>query len=140
MVELRSGRAIYLRELRQWCVYEGLLEGLPTREMNRRTIEELVAHERTRAAGAEPLLLPPTEEPIEYRGDTPYPFGEPAKLPAIACVGRFTAFSPARDATRDSSELVVIWFQEEHGLPNDTEVLAQLLAIDWDSHAVDQDY
>jgi len=140
LFQLRSGRAIYLRELRQWSVYEGLLEGLPTREMNRRTIEELVARERARASGAEPILIPPTEEPIEYRGDAPYPFGEPAKLPAIACVGRFTAFGPARDPTRDSSELVVIWFQEEHGLPDDTELWAQLRAIDWDRHAVDQDY
>ena len=57
--------------------YEGLLEGLPTTAMNRRRVEGIIAECRA-SRGEEPLLIQPTEKPIEWERDTPYPFGEPA--------------------------------------------------------------
>jgi len=95
------------------------------KKVNQETTEQMVAQERARASGAEPLLIRPTERPLPYEGS--YPFGEPAALPEIACVGRFVALSPVRTSA-DYSELVVIWFQDALGLPSETEVWPQLRA------------
>jgi uncharacterized protein (TIGR02996 family) len=137
---LRSGRAVSLRALRQFRVYEGLLEGLPTTQLNQQIIDELLAQEREGPAGGEPYLIRPVETPLEYPRDRPYPFGQPRGLPPIACVGRFHSFQPAREPWRHYSELVVIWFQAEFALPIDPQVWEQFLSIDWDQHAADYDY
>jgi uncharacterized protein (TIGR02996 family) len=139
-VRLSSGRDVYLRELRQFRVYEGLLEGLPTTELNQRIINRIVAGERDRPLAGEPYLLRPEERPIEYQRAEPYPFGEPASIPAVACIGRFHCFQPARESRRDFSALVVIWFQEDFALPIDPKIWPRLLAIDWERHAADYDY
>jgi uncharacterized protein (TIGR02996 family) len=139
-IRLRSGRVVCLLEIRQFCIYEGLLEGLPTTELNQRIIEELLAEERNRPPGGEPYLIRPVETPIERPRDRPYPFGQPARLPGIGCVGRFSSSQPARDPRRHFSELVVIWFQGEFALPIDPQVWEQLLLIDWDQHATGYDY
>jgi uncharacterized protein (TIGR02996 family) len=137
-IKLRSGRDIHLRRLDQHHIYEGLLEGLPTTAMNRRIIEGIVNDARTRR-GEEPFLIRPRETPISYSGDRPYPFGDPAELPGVACVGRFTSFTAARGGG-DCSELVVIWFQDEFALPIASEAWEQLVAIDWNQHAIDGSY
>jgi hypothetical protein len=139
-IELASGRTVYVRELRQSQFYEGLLEGLPTVEMNRRGVEGILRKERERYDGAEPLLVPPKESPIEYGGGTPYPFGVPAALPGIVCVARLTSLKPARDMSKDFSRLCVVWFQAEFAFPIDPEVRGYLGMIDWGRHAVDLEY
>jgi uncharacterized protein (TIGR02996 family) len=139
-IRLRSGRRVSLRSLRQFRIYEGLLEGLPTTRMNQQIIERLMAEERDRLAGEEPYLIRAVEKPIDYARERPYPFGQPAELPPIGCVGRFHSFQPARSPQRDCSELVVIWFQSVFALPVDPLVCEQLLVIDWDRHANDFDY
>jgi uncharacterized protein (TIGR02996 family) len=134
---LRSGRSIRLRELRQWDVYEGLLEGLPTTEMNSRTIEGVLTGLR-QEHGCEPYLIRPEERPLKHL--EPYPFGTPAALPGIVCVGRFDSYQPVRDASRDGSMLPVAWFQDEFAFPIDPVVREQIRAIDWDRHATDIDW
>jgi hypothetical protein len=129
-----------LRALRQFHVYEGLLEGLPTTEMNQRVVERMVDEERRRLGGGEPYVIRPVETPIKYRRGRPYPFGQPNSVPGVGCVGRFHSFQPARDSARDCSELVVIWFQDEFALPIEPSIWEQLLGIDWDQHASDYDY
>jgi uncharacterized protein (TIGR02996 family) len=134
---LRSGRSIRLRELRQWDVYEGLLEGLPTTEMNSRTIEGVLTDLR-QEHGCEPYLIRPQERPLKH--PRRYRFGTPATLPEVVCVGRFDSFQPARDASRQGSMLPVIWFQDEFALPIDPVVREQIRAIDWEQHATDFDW
>ena len=139
--KLRSGRIVHLRAIEQWQVYEGLLEGLPTKEMNRRTIEGIIASYREKWHWSELYLVAPTEEAIEYAyGGKPYPFGTPAALPSIACAARFTSLQPARDTTKDYSALHVIWFQRAYAFPIDTQVHTHLCEIDWGRHAVDLEY
>jgi hypothetical protein len=133
---LDSGRRIDLCELRQSDFYEGLLEGLLTRERNRRGLVHRVEKERQRASSLH--VIDPVETPIEHDGD--YPFGEPARLPRILCVGRFHSLSPALAADADYSELTVIWFQERFALPIAPDIEAQLVALDWAALAADQDY
>lgn len=140
-LDLPSGRRLYLRELTQRLTYEGLLEGLPTAERNKQRLDQLVADYRDKPYAGKPYLIRPKETLIEYSRDgRPYPFGTPSALPAVTCIARFDSLQPARDQSSDLSGLVVIWFQEEFAFPIDATVLAQLLAIDWDTHAVDVSY
>ena len=133
-----SGRRLYMRELRQYLTYEGLLEGLPTAECNKQRLERLVVEHRDKPYYGGPYLIPTTEILIEYiRDGRPYPFGTPSALPSVTCIGRFESFEPARDKNFDMSGLVVIWFQEEFAFPIDQAVIAHILAIDWNAHAAD---
>jgi hypothetical protein len=128
---------VALRALRQFLVYDGLLEGLPTREMNEWTFVEVVTEERARRPhDAGPLLIRPEQRPIEYRGGERYPFGEPAAIPRVGCVGQFRP-SPARDQREDYSQLVVIWFQNDFAPPIGREAWTHLRAIDWERHVTD---
>ena len=146
-LEMRTGALSCKRGVASTCVnygsaefYEGLLEGLPTTAMNRRRVEGIIAECRGKWHGEEPLLIQPTEKPIEWERDTPYPFGEPAALPKIVCVARFYCLEPARDSSKERSDLQVIWFQEEFAFPIDADVLDRLRAMDWEQHAVDGCY
>jgi hypothetical protein len=126
---LKTSREVCLVSLRQWNVYAGLLEGLPTRKMNDATIERVRREARERV-GHDPFVVEPTQTPIDHAGR--YPFGEPASLPRIACVGDFV--STGRDPTFETT-LTVIWFQDEFAFPLDAEVASALAELDWDALA-----
>jgi hypothetical protein len=134
---LSNGRTVALISLRQWAVYAGLLEGLPTRERNDAEVSALVKEARA-ADGREPVLIPPTQRPIEHEGR--YPFGEPASLPRIGCIARFHSFQPARDPKMDVSDLTVIWFQDDYAFPMSDEAESAILALDWGSVATDGEW
>ena len=130
---LASGRTIRLHSLDQRAVYAGLLEGLPTREMNARTIDAVIREARARTK-QEPFLIAPTQTRIEYEGR--YPFGEPAALPGIECVADFV--SSGKDPLRYTA-LTVIWFQDDYAFPLSAEAAATLTALDWNAHSTDQE-
>jgi uncharacterized protein (TIGR02996 family) len=138
-ITLRSGRWLLLRELRQWNFYEGLLEGLPTQELNQRLIENIITAERE-GRHAEPYLIQPPERLIENYSQSLYRDRRPAGIPGIACVARFTSLQPAKDKNRHASELVVIWFQDDFAFPIDPAVREHIRAIDWEKHAADFDW
>lgn len=126
-IRLRSGGTISCKRIRQWQTYTGLLEGLPTRQMNQSTIDQLMKEERERGWWAgEPYLVPPVVTPIDYLQGKKYPFGDPEALPGVGCVARFGA--PAPNAC--SAELTVIWFQDEFAFPMDPRVVEHLEGID----------
>lgn len=131
-VKLHSGRAIYLRELHQVSVYEGVLEGYPTRDGNTRLVASLVSR-LTERFDMHPLVV----EPDEHLLDRPQtPRGIAAKIPHVGSAGRFESLHPARDASTHASTLLVLWFQDEFGLP-DARSLEKLRGLDWDAHALD---
>jgi hypothetical protein len=136
-LKLDSGRIVRLGELRQWQVYEWLWEGLPTKEMNRRTVDKILAENR--GVCGDPVLIVPEEKPIDYQVGKRYPFGEPSALPSICCVGRFRSHW-ALDKDKDYSGLVVIWFQNEYAFPIDPNVMAKLMALEWEKLASDYEY
>ncbi len=131
---LASGREVQLVELRQELVYHGLLEGLPTREMNQGIIDQLRDDARERAGGHVPYVIEPVQTPIDYPGR--YPFGDPAMLPVIACVGDFE--SHGRDVMY-LTRLTVIWFQDDYAFPLGDAARAAIVALDWDAHAEEQE-
>lgn len=136
-LKLRCGRTVTIRSLRQWSVYAGLLEGLPTRERNEESIARIVQQSRD-ADRHEPFLITPTQTPIKYDGS--YSFGEPASLPSICCVAHLHHFGPARDSTMDCSDLTVIWFQDDFAFPIDEAAHNQLLSLDWTALAEDSGF
>jgi hypothetical protein len=138
IIELQSGRRISLDSLTQSRTYAGLLEGLPTVEMSQRIIDRLIATERERGWWVgEPYLIPPVFTPLEFWREKLYPFGEPAAIPQITCVGRFRSFPPARDPEAHYSELTVIWFQDQFAFPLHPGILEHLRLLDWDRLARD---
>ncbi|MFP2932888.1 hypothetical protein ACLESO_48625 [Pyxidicoccus sp. 3LG] len=138
---LLTGRDVSIRSLDQSRTYEGLLEGLPTRQMNQRILQRLVEEARSKVHGVEPYLVPPREKPIDYSRDgRPYPFGDPAMLPSVVCIARLHSRKPARNRDCDYSALAVVWLQEEFAFPIDPGVMDYLRALDWDNLAADDQY
>ena len=134
---LSNGFTVRLESLEQWAVYAGLLEGLPTKQRNDAELKRLV-DEAERRDGHPPFLIIPVQEPIRYEGR--YPFGEPARLPSIGCIGRFHSLEPARDSSKDCSDLTIIWFQNDYAFPLDLETERAIAAVDWKTLARDGEY
>lgn len=131
---LLTGRLIRLTAIHQWGTYSGLLEGIPTKELNQRHIRYTIDEARTHHH-FEPYLIQPVESPIEYGGK--YRFGTPASIPDITCIGVFNCFDPARDKSMDGSTLPVVWFQPDFAFPIDEVVQQQIIAMDWETLASD---
>lgn len=132
-----DGRPLSLNSLRQWRVYAGLLEGLPTRERNDAEIASIVAQAREMDRH-EPFVVTPEQRPIAYEGR--YRFGTPATLPAICCVARFTSLQPARDSEMHYSLLTVIWFQDDYAFPLSEGAAEAIARLDWQRLALDAKY
>jgi hypothetical protein len=122
-VLLESGRVIHLRSLEQWGTYSGLLEGIPTRDMNHRLIKRTMDTAREKYH-FEPYLIPPVETLID--GFPGYRFGTPAEIPSITCVATFECYSIARDESMDASILPVVWFQSDFAFPIAVNIQASL--------------
>jgi hypothetical protein len=128
---LRSGRRVLLYELHQVLTYDGLREGLPTLEMNKAMMEDLVAERHGKPYPVGPVcLIKPEQRLIDYFKK--YAFGVPAILPAVTCMGRFES----RETPITHSGLVIIWYQEQFAFPIDPAVIEKMECIDWERLAV----
>jgi len=116
-----------IKRMMQWHTYDGLLNGLPTIEMNNRHL--VVAKEEAKKIcyHDEIYLIEPKQTPIPHKGE--YPFGEPASLPAVTCIAKIRYIFPFRDKTKDYSSLGIVWFQEDFAFPIDKDVLEKIKAI-----------
>ena len=132
-VTLSTGREVVLEELNQRLTYEGLIEGLPTTNLNKRHLDSLVAEQREKRPKTPVYLLTPAETPMEWPGGERYPFGTPARLPGVTCIGRFGS----RNSPLSYSELTIIWLQNEFAMPIDSSVLEEVVRLDWDALAAE---
>lgn len=139
-LKLQTGRMVMLRELRQYGTYEGLLNGLPTKERNQKRLAHLIEEEGRNRYNTAPYLIEPAERTLELPKGDVYPFGTPSALPAVTCICRLESFAPTPRGTGDASGLVVIWFQNVFQYPPPGEIDAQLKAIDWDGLAGNFEY
>ena len=131
--ELSAGRTIQLLALDQYYTYEGLLLGVPTREMNQEMIDRLIARHVHPAEYGVPLLLEPEQQPLDVPEHRQV-VGTPATLPSVTCIARFD--SDGQLGTDDIwSVLRVIWFQDEFAFPIAERALQQIAEIDWETHA-----
>ena len=109
------------------------MEGLPTVEMNRRIIEAGLA-EAQQLRGDKPFLVKPTETPIDHPRS--YPFGTPARIPSIRCIGRWRGQFESRGDLDGWAELTVLWFQEQFAIPIAENIVSQIQALDWNRHSI----
>jgi hypothetical protein len=132
--QLTNGRSVRLTSIDQWGTYSGLLEGVPHREMNARTITRTLNNARERYH-FEPHLIQPIETPIDLGRE--YPFGEPASIPAITCVAQFDCFETVADQSKHGSTLPIVWFQSEFAFPIAPEIVESITNLTWDKLATD---
>ncbi|GIG63995.1 hypothetical protein [Phytomonospora endophytica] len=125
-VVLKSGHAIQLTNLHFSCTYGGLLEGVPTEDVNTSIIEGLTASAGRDFPNRPVHVVPPAreypdEQPSRSRGRVEF-------MPRVACVGTFEAdaVGPDADPVWDRSWLTVVWFQEEASLDGIKDALADL--------------
>ena len=129
-VVLRTRDTIRLCSLQQELTYAGLLEGLPIKDMDRRTLDWVVSRTAKRI-GRAPWLVEPTSTPVPWSGDQPYPFGEPAMLPEVVCAAEFQSSQHEQSGLWGYSRLTVIWFQNEWALPIAPDAIDGIQQIDW---------
>lgn len=130
-LRLRTGVVIELVALHQVRHYiNSRLEGLPTKEENERGIQSVVSTERKRL-NREPYLLEPPQIPLDFPLSEPYPFGTPARIPDILCVGDFQSGNIGF-----SSYLTVIWFQDHFALPISGDIIRAIKEIEWHKFAI----
>lgn len=116
--------------LNQSRTYEGLLEGLPTTEMNVRTIARAIVSAQ-KIWGDAPQLIPPKVTPISV--SRKYPFGDPASIPGILCLSRWESGFESRGDLDGSAMCTIVWFQSEFALPIDEAVAVQIRSLNWNS-------
>lgn len=126
---IENGYTAYIQTIYQYPTYDGLLEGLPTRSMNREIIKDAIEVAPKYTHESAVYLLDPLEQPLTYDGT--YPFGQPATIPLITCMVRLESRQVHQDTDMDYSALTVIWFQEAYAFPIDVLVLDQIKQIPW---------
>ena len=116
-----------IRSIKQRLTYDGLLEGLPTKEMNARILVGIKEDAKKFCQLNEVYLIDPEQKSIEYNGR--YPFGEPAQLPNVICIVELRCNSVFKDKTKDYSALGLIWFQDNFIFPIDAAILERIKAV-----------
>lgn len=136
-ISLRDGRSISLVQIHQFASFAGWLEGMPHPYW---AFMNALDHAKScfPSFSSTPAVLPPPR----YAG-TLLQNGEQNQwvtIPPLCSIALFTSGEPVRDMSSAFSDAVVIWFQDQFGLPTDERTIQQLAAIDWQSVAVDGNY
>ena len=136
-IELNCGITMRLVALNQHYTYEGVLEGLPTTKKNAFEIETAL-EAASGHWGAKPHLIQPIETPIEL--DHKYPFGDPASIPSVVSLGRWRSRHQPDGEKFGCTELSIVWFQPEFGIPSDDLTITELKNLDWISLATFREF
>ena len=137
-LKIENNYSAYINGIYQYAAYAGLLEGLPTRSMNREIMKDAVETAPNYTHETAVHLIEPIEHPLEYDGQ--YPFGQPATLPPIVCIVRLKSLDVFRDSAMDYSVLTVVWFQEKYAFPIDPLIIEQIEQIPWSQVAQEYEY
>ncbi|MGE0385532.1 MAG: hypothetical protein AB7Q97_12435 [Gammaproteobacteria bacterium] len=137
-VDIRDGRVISLADLHQFGTNAGQLNGYPMPPELRiraavKAAERLFPDHRGKLAFLQPPLVTGLDPVGPLASETEIQW---FMLPAVTTVARFDSLAPARDPDEVYSSVVVVWFQDEYGLPG-SAIVAQLRALDWNSSAED---
>ena len=144
-ITLNSGRNIILEELHQHLTYLGLLEGLPTKRINKDIISELKETANDKIwSSTKPYIIKPEERIIELPDNRKEYYklrGEeyiPVSLPKIISIGHFIS-GPISDEFMFSN-LTIIWFNEEWFDPINNKILKKIKSINWDKYSIQGDF
>ncbi|GAA4596265.1 hypothetical protein GCM10023194_68020 [Planotetraspora phitsanulokensis] len=137
-VQLASGRKLALSTVELSSTYGGLLEGYPCARLNDRVISGLGGWARTHYPSMPFHLIDP---PRTYPDTQPGHFGPVEVLPAVSCVGVFSAspVSEDSDSVLCESVLVVAWFQADVSLPVGEDALPAFRELAWENLAEDRE-
>ena len=122
-----GNRPVSIRSIRQVLTYGGLLEGIPTREMNGRILDRVKEEAKKFCHLDNVYLIEPEQRPIEYSGR--YPFGEPAQLPNVICIVELRCYSVFKDKSKDFSGLGLIWFQDDFMFAIDATISEKMKVV-----------
>ena len=142
-ITLNSNRIITLTEIYQDITYSGLLEGLPTKIMNKEIISKVKAHKKLWSSTV-PLIIMPVETQITVSSEKKKFYDnmgegwDPMSLPRISCITDFE--SDPVDNKFMFSYLTIAWFQNDWAMPIEKRILNQIKCINWNKYAVDGDY
>lgn len=134
---VEQNREVNIVGIYQWPTYSGLLEGLPTRKLNKLILERIVSRAKGICYSDDTYLIEPKEESLLHVKD--YAFGVPMHLPEIVCIADLNCLDPIKDKSMSGSSLVVIWFQNEYCFPIDDEILVKLTKLPWSKYSKDYD-
>jgi hypothetical protein len=137
-VQLSSGWDLALSTVELSSTHGGLLEGYPCAWVNDRAISGLGGWARTHYPSMPFHLIDP---PRTYPDTEPGHFGPVEVLPAVRCVGVFSAspLSEDNDSVLYESVLVVAWFQADISLPVGEDALSAFRELAWEDLAVDRE-
>lgn len=135
LLTLNSGQQIRTNRLLQYRTYGGMLLGLPNPMANEMIISDALKRAEQFGGDGKPYLIQPRVMAfaewwlVRYGKrveNTDEPLPECAALPAIACIAQFEAMDKL-------SVVAVVWFQNEFAFPIAPEIMAQIVALNWDS-------
>ena len=137
VVKTNDGDKLFLANLFQYRTNAGVLAGFPSvREDN-----FLWAVEYARAKfpdhDAPPFVVPPTLHRGRARSvrDCIESFEDWCVLPPITSFGVFTADREAKGSDEANSSVLLIWYQDNWGVPDDPRTLRLIAELDWDKYA-----
>lgn len=122
---LPGGREIKLVQLDQLLTYYVHLLGTPNAQINAIHVQDALERARKLCGlGVEPVLVPPRA------GDW---------LPKVTSIAMFDSGALTKPGSDSFSSAVVLWYQDEFGIPTDPAVLNVFGTLDWEAVAVDWD-
>ena len=144
VINTATGDTLYLDHIFQYRTYAGVLNGIPFDPMSHiegdlRYVASIFPHH-----SAPPYVVPPRVH--RGRRVTKREDFEDVEdwciLPRCTTLGRFDASRKARNADSDSdgSTIVLIWYQDKFGLPEDSHTLQHIAEFDWDEFAHNWNY
>lgn len=138
-LKLSDGRTITLTRIEQHRTYGGMLSGVPMDP--ERTAFNVIseAQEWDRHFHSEPFVVPATIK-RGIRPASPDPRGFAlywAMLPPVTTFAQFRCLQTARDPDEICSSALLVWWQDEFGLPTAADLLERLRSIPWERCARD---
>lgn len=124
-----------IQGLYQWPTYSGMLEGIPSEEMNKRIIDGVIEVAKELTHWDQVYLIDP--KIVIRENHESHSLEEFVKLPRIACVAKL--LGPEIDKQCMFSSLTLVWFQDEYAMPVDKDIAKQVEELDWFGLAIDFD-
>lgn len=136
--QFNCGEIVSLTKFDQSLTYEGLLEGVPTREINNRIIDRVVSLVKEKFDIKKVKLIPPVEKELPENSAEDNVFGdEYFELPKVICSAKFEGVDE-----RGYTELAVVWLQDEFCFNENSVVVEEVKKIKWltnaDVHSFDR--
>tara|TARA_B100001750_G_C15316894_1_gene500153 strand:- start:365 stop:826 length:462 start_codon:yes stop_codon:yes gene_type:complete len=144
-ITLKSQRIITLEEIYQDLTYSSLIEGIPTRRLNKDIIKATYKSVNDKIYSSAPIhIIRPSEEPVDLPEDRLDYYRskgedwEPLSIPKICCMANFIS-NPITENYMFSN-LTIIWFQKNWVMPIEDYILKQIKSLDWNRYANQGDY